>query len=174
MKSITFFLIAFICLFAQCQKDDVDYYPDLSVGGVNALVDGKGLWVLSYQDIDSISKDSVVYVNHDWPMKVGGLDKFHLLKLDKSNRRYLQITRFPDTTFVDTLIISLKDDLVTLHVYYSIFPYSKRGVFIGRYDSANLQIIGYLRHKVGYTYIIPPMPWRYSRTGIATVMAECN
>ncbi|MFA7381590.1 MAG: hypothetical protein WC150_14120 [Bacteroidia bacterium] len=182
MKIFRFFvLLSVLLLFNRCKKEYVPDYPDLSIGGVVSVVEGKGLWSLSYQDIDSISEDSVVYLNKDWPNKVGGLIEFHLLKMDNTNRKYFHITEFEywgtKIMHVDTVFVSPDDDIISLKIYYShstsIEP-TRSGTFKGRYDPISKQIKGYLKHGVSYRYWISPYPWRYYRSATAVVNAICN
>lgn len=187
MKS-NYFVLIFLFLFAQCQKDDEHDYPDLSnVGNISSIVIGKGAWILTYQDIDSISKDSVVYLDKDWFKGDGIIDAdFRLVKLDNSNRNYLHITKFRSNNdnqihnHYDTIIISPYDNLISLNFYeYSAsgFVPVKKGIFIGRYNQDLNRIDGYLRHRVGYKidHWDPPFPaWHEYRTAIAIVNAYCE
>lgn len=188
----TLFIITVIAsslVFVQCQKDKDPDYPDLSnVGNIgSAYVGSNGWWGLVYQDIDSISKDSQVYLDKDWPNGRRNYgDEFRLLRYDNSNRKYLQISKFRSNNdnqmhnHYDTIIISPYDNLISLNFYeYSAsgFEPVKKGIFKGRYNQGLNRIDGYLRQKVGYKidHWDPPFPaWHEYRSAIAIVNAYCE
>lgn len=158
MKSNYLFII-YLFLFVQCQKDDEPDYPDLSHAGNlgEFLLEGNGYWGFHYQDIDSISKDSIVYLDKDWPQKSISYKAFWLVKLDNSNRKYLHVTEFrynnTDYKHIDTIYISEWDNLIKLNTYQgsslTTMPI-KEGAFIGRYNQSNKRIEGFYRYPVFY------------------------
>ncbi|MBP6303378.1 MAG: hypothetical protein KBB37_10585 [Bacteroidia bacterium] len=171
-------VIASTFLFVQCQKDDEHDYPDLSyVGNLGGILQkSKGYWVFVYQYIDSISKDSVVYLDKDWP-KIGSSSKgFWLVRLDNSNRKYLHVTEFrynnTDYKHIDTIYISKGDNLIKLNTYqgssFTTMPI-KEGTFIGRYNQNYKRIEGFYRYPVFYHVGASEV-----RRAIANVNAYCE
>jgi hypothetical protein len=187
MKSITFFLIAFICLFAQCQKDDEYRNPDLSdAGNLSSFFIAKGYWVLYYQDIDSISKNLTVYLDKDWPSnKASGYETGILLsKIDNDNLKYLHFTKFESSVddkfhiHIDTVTVSSNDGTIFLNIY-NMFSYMltpvKMGVFAGKYNKYTRRIEGFYRHGVTYRIGSVPGPGGENfRNAIANVNAFCD